>query len=65
MSVRSIAYLKLDETKEWLGKQGKNVKDESYRAHYLFSKDLIELYQKNPTAVKLTKPLGIPQGEPI
>ena len=65
MSVRSIAYLKLGETQEWLRKQGKNVKDESYRAHYLFSKDLIELYQENPTAVKLTKPLRIPQGEPI
>ena len=65
MSVRSVVYLKLDEIKEWLGKQGKNAKDESYSAHYLFAKDLIKLYQENPNAVKLTEPLAIPQGAPI
>ncbi len=65
MSVRSVAYLKLDELKEWLGKQVKKAKDEGYRAHYLFAEELIELYQENPDAVKLTEPLATPQGAPI
>ena len=65
MSVRSIAYLKLDELKEWLEKQVKKAQDEGYRAHYLFAEELIELYQENPDAVKLTEPLSTPQGAPI
>ena len=65
MSVRSVAYLKLDELKEWLGGQVKKAKDEGYRAHYLFAEELIELYQENPDAVKLTEPLATPQGAPI
>jgi hypothetical protein len=64
-SVRSVAYLKLDELKEWLGGQVKKAKDEGYRAHYLFAEELIELYQENPDAVKLTEPLTTPQGAPI
>jgi hypothetical protein len=65
MSVRSVAFLKLDELKEWLGKQVEKAKDEGYRAHYLFAEGLIELYQENPEAVKLTEPLQTPQGAPI
>ena len=63
--VRSFAYLKLDELKEWLGGQVKKAGDEGYRAHYLFAEELIELYQENPDAVKLTEPLATPQGAPI
>jgi hypothetical protein len=64
-SVRSVAYLKLDELKEWLGEQVKKATGEGYRAHYLFAEELIELYQENPDAVKLTEPLATPQGAPI
>ena len=64
-SVRSVAYLKLDELKGWLGEQVKKATGEGYRAHYLFAEELIELYQENPDAVKLTEPLATPQGAPI
>jgi hypothetical protein len=64
-SVRSIAYLKLDELKDWLEERAGSTADEVYRAHYLFSAEQIELYQENPGAVKLTKPLEAPQGPPI
>jgi len=64
-SVRSIAYLKLDELKDWLEERAGSTADEAYRAHYLFAAEQIELYQENPGAVKLTKPLEAPQGPPI
>ncbi len=62
-SVRAVAYLKLDELKDWLKKQ--ETKNEAYTAHYMFAEELIELYKENPAAVKLTKPLETPQGPPI
>jgi len=64
-SVRSMAYLKLDELKDWCNKTKGDAKNAEYKAQYLWSADLIDLYQENPEAVKLTPPLPTPQGPPI
>jgi hypothetical protein len=64
-SVRAIAYLKLDELKDYLKKQINSAPSEEYKAQYLWGAEIIDLYQENPEAVKLTEPLPIPQGPPI
>jgi hypothetical protein len=63
--VRAIAFLKLDELKDWLSQQIKSRKDESQKAHYLYAVSQINLFQDNPEQVKLTIPLPPPYGAPI
>jgi len=63
--MRSIAYKKLDELKDWLEEQVESAGDEAYKALYLFGAELIDLYQEDPSAVKLSEPLETPQGAPI
>jgi hypothetical protein len=63
--MRSVAYKKLDELKDWLEEQVESAGDEAYKALYLFGAELIDLYQENPSAVKLSEPLETPQGAPI
>ena len=63
--VRSIAYLKLDELKDWLSQQAKSMADEDQKAHYLYAASQITLFQESPNKVKLTAPLNPPKGPPI
>jgi hypothetical protein len=63
--VRSIAYLKLDELKDWLNQQAKSMADEDQKAHYLYAASQITLFQESPDKVKLTAPLNPPKGPPI
>jgi len=63
--VRAIAYLKLDELKDWLCEQVSSTECESQRAHYMYGASQIRLFQESPDKVKLTKPLETPQGPPI
>jgi hypothetical protein len=63
--VRSVAYLKLDELKDWLSQQAKSMADEDQKAHYLYAASQIKLFQDNPDKVKLTVPLNPPKGPPI
>ena len=63
--VRSIAYLKLDELKDWLSGKVGSTRDVDQKAHLLNGLSQIKLYQESPDKVKLTKPLEPPQGPPI
>jgi hypothetical protein len=63
--VRAVAFLKLDELKNWLTEQMKQVTDESQRAHYFFAISQINQFQKNPKEVNVTKPVETPAGAPI
>jgi hypothetical protein len=64
--VRAIAFLKLDELKNWMirnKKKGK--KDENQHAHYVFAISQITQSQENPEQSLFTKPIEPPAGSPI
>jgi hypothetical protein len=65
VSVRTIAYFKLNELKDWLSEQVIATIDESRKAHYLYAASQISLFKESPDKVKLTAPLTPPQGPPI
>jgi hypothetical protein len=62
--VRAIASLKLHELHDWLTAQtgGGIISD---KAHILFSKQRIELFEKDPKRIDLTPPVEPPDGPPI
>jgi hypothetical protein len=63
--VRAIAFLKLEELKEWLFGQIGKVSDKNQKAHFLYALAQINLFQKDPESFKLTMPLSPPPGAPI
>lgn len=65
VQVRSIAYMKLDELKNWLSEQIESIEDEDQKAHCIYAVSQIKLFQENPDKVKLTVPLQPPIGPPI
>jgi hypothetical protein len=62
--VRGIASLKLHELHDWLAAQsgGGVISD---KAHTFFSKQRIELFEKDPKRIDLTAPVEPPDGPPI
>jgi len=62
--VRGIASLKLHELHDWLAAQqgGAPISD---KAHIFFSKQRIELFEKDPKRIDLTLPVEPPDGPPI
>ena len=63
--VRGIAFLKLNELKNWLTEQMKQATDENQQAHYLFAISQINRCQENPKEVNTTQPVAAPAGPPI
>jgi hypothetical protein len=70
--VRALAFMKLEELKNWLRWQlnmRKNneyvVEDPDQRAHFLYAIGKIELFQKDPSKITLPAPLSTPPGAPI
>jgi hypothetical protein len=64
-SVRAVAYLKLDELKNWLSERVGSTEDGAQKGHYIYGASQIRLFQESPDKVKLTVPLTPPQGPPI
>lgn len=62
---RAVAYLKLDELKDWLGRRVKDTKDEGRRAHYLFADARIRAFERAPAKPTLPAPPPAPPGQPI
>jgi hypothetical protein len=62
---RALAWLKLDELKNWLEQQLQTTQAESIRAHYLFAVSQINQFQLNPKQMNLTAPVEPPAGPPI
>jgi hypothetical protein len=62
---RAMAWLKLDELKNWLAEQAKKAKDESARAHAVFAVAQIRQFQENPAQMRLPAPVEPPAGPPI
>jgi hypothetical protein len=60
-----VAYLKLDELKDWLRERAGSTDDGAQKAHCLYGASQIRLFQESPDKVKLTVPLTPPQGPPI
>jgi hypothetical protein len=70
--VRALAFMKLEELKNWLKWQINTVKDGEYlvldpdqRAHFLYAVGKIEMFQKDPTKIILPAPMSSPPGAPI
>ncbi|MCI0691815.1 zinc-dependent metalloprotease [candidate division KSB1 bacterium] len=62
---RAMAWLKLDELKNWLAEQVKKSKDEGARAQALFAVAQIRQFQENPAQRRLANPVEPPAGPPI
>ncbi len=65
MQARAIVWLKLDDLKNWLSTEIKQVGDESAKAHYLFAVAQISEFQNHPKEMHLSIPLTPPAGQPI
>lgn len=70
--VRALAFMKLEELKNWLKRQLNTIKNGEYlltdpdqRAHFLFAVGEIELFQKDPAKITVPAPLSAPPGAPI
>ncbi len=64
--VRAIAFLKLDELKNWMIESKKETeKDENQHAHYIFAIYQINQFQENPGQYHFTPPIEPPAGSPI
>lgn len=63
--VRAIAYLKIDELKNWINSKTKSVKDESEKAHYIYALSQIKQFEENPVKFKIPAPVAPPPGDPI
>jgi len=61
--VRAIAFLKIENLRTWLGDQ--TTTDESQLAHFMFAKNLIEQFQKEPSKFEIADPPKAPAGAPI
>ena len=62
---RAIAYLKLEDLKNWMIKNYYAVTDEDQKALYFYSANQIKLFLENPSQIQLTLPLSSPPGAPI
>jgi hypothetical protein len=64
--VRAIAFLKLDELKNWMIENNEATeKDENQHAHYVFAIYQITQFQDNPGQNHFTLPIEPPAGSPI
>ena len=62
---RAIAFLKLEDLKNWLIKNYYAVEDEDQKAQFFYSASQIKLFLENPGQIQLTLPLSSPPGAPI
>ncbi len=62
---RAIAWLKLDDLKNWLSNQAQQAGDESTKAHYFIAAAEINRFQNHPQEMRLSAPLTPPAGQPI
>jgi len=62
---RAIAFLKLEDLKNWLIKDYYSVDDQDQKAHFFYAASQIKLFLENPSQIQLTLPLSSPPGAPI
>ena len=63
--VRAMAWMKIDDLKNWLAAANKQTADEGMKAHYLFAAAQINQFQSNPQEAHFSTPLTPPAGQPI
>lgn len=63
--VKAVACLKIDELKNWLEANSKNLKTEPQQAHYLLALRKISQFEKEPEKFKKPELLSPPAGSPI
>jgi hypothetical protein len=63
--VRAIAFLKIEELREWLKKNISSAKSSEHKAHCLYALSRITIFQKDPSSVPMKPPLHPPAGAPI
>ena len=62
---RAIAFLKLEDLKNWLIKDYYAVDDKDQKAHFFYAASQIKLFLENPSQIQLILPLSSPPGAPI
>ncbi len=62
---RAIAFLKLEDLKNWLIKNYYSVDDEDQKAQFFYAASQIKLFLENPSQIQLTLPFSSPPGAPI
>ena len=62
---RAIAFLKLEDLKNWLIKDYYAVDNKDQKAHFFYAASQIKLFLENPSQIQLTLPLSSPPGAPI
>jgi hypothetical protein len=65
MQVRAMAWLKLEELKNWLANAINQTTAENMKAHYLFAAARLSQFLSNPKDMQLSAPLTPPAGQPI
>ena len=63
--VRALASLKIEELKGWINSRLTSLKDDDNKAHFFYAASQIELFQKDPSRIKLLELLSPPPGAPI
>ena len=63
--VRAVAELKLDQLKNWIGRQRTMAADEEQRAFLFYAGEQIKRFQDDPKKMNLTRPQDPPDGQPI
>ncbi|MCJ7583034.1 MAG: zinc-dependent metalloprotease [Candidatus Aminicenantes bacterium] len=63
--VRAIAFLKLEDLKNWLIKDYYAVDDKDQKAHFFYAASQIKMFLENPSQMQLTLPRSSPPGAPI
>ena len=63
--VRSIAFLKLNQLKTWIGGRVQSMTDEDWKAHYMYAQEQIRKFTENPQEYRPEFLLEPPPGQPI
>jgi len=63
--VRAIAWLKLRQLHDWLERGFAATGDEDQKAHFLFGRTEIDLFQRDPNRIRFDVPIPPPPGAPI
>lgn len=63
--VKAVARLKLMQLRDWLERGFSAAADEAQKAHFLFGRMEIDLFQKDPARIRIGAPLQPPPGAPI
>ncbi|HEY7160186.1 MAG TPA: zinc-dependent metalloprotease, partial [Acidobacteriota bacterium] len=63
--VRAVATSEIESLRKWINVELGHVSDPEQKAHLQFALSQIQIFQQDPSKVKFTAPLKVPDGAPI